>query len=384
MGCETATNFQYSRGLEGVIAAITSLSCIDGEEGILIYRGIPIEAIAKNSTFEETAYFLLFGKLPTRVELDNFIGDLKEHRKLSQEEIRLIESFPKDSHPMDALRTSVSIMGLYDPSKGSGSRETNLRIGIRIISKMPSVIAAFDRMRNGKDIIPPNDSLGHAANFLYMLKGKIPDEEDARTFDVALILHEDHGLNASTFASMVTASTLSDMYSSIVSGIGTLKGPLHGGANERVLKMLNEIGKVERAEKYIMNAITQHRKIMGFGHRVYKAYDPRAKILKDFAEKISKKHKEMTLIQIGEKIEKVMIRELSKKGIFPNVDFYSGIVYHFLGIPTDIFTPIFAMARVVGWVSHIIEYTQANRIFRPRGIYNGPIDVEYVPIEERG
>lgn len=384
MGCETATNFQYSRGLEGVIAAITSLSCIDGDEGILIYRGIPIEAIANNSTFEETAYFLLFGKLPTRVELDNFIGDLKEHRALSQEEIRLIESFPKDSHPMDVLRTSVSIMGLYDPSKGAESTETNLRIGIRIISKMPSVIAAFDRIRNGKDFIPPNNSLGHAANFLYMLRGKLPDEEDARTLDVTLILHEDHGLNASTFASMVTASTLSDMYSAIVSGIGTLKGPLHGGANERVLKMLNEIGKPEKAEKYIMNAIAEHRKIMGFGHRVYKAYDPRARILKDFAEKISKKRKDMTLIQIGEKIEKVMIRELSKKGIFPNVDFYSGIVYHFLGIPTDIFTPMFAMSRVVGWVSHIIEYTQANRIFRPRGIYNGPIDVEYVPIEERG
>ena len=384
MGCEAATNFQYSRGLEGVIAAITSISCIDGEEGILIYRGIPIQVMAKNSTFEETAYFLLFGKLPTRTELDYFIGDLKEHRALSEHEIGCILSFPKDAHPMDALRTAVSIMGLNDPMKGAESRDINLRIGIKIIAKIPSIIAAFDRMRKGKEIIQPDSNLSHAENFLYMLRGEKPDTEDARILDIALILHADHGMNASTFGSMVTASTLSDMYSAIVTGIGTLKGPLHGGANERVLKMINEIGSEDKAEEYVLNALAEHRKIMGFGHRVYKAYDPRAKILKGYAERLSEKNGDMKFINIGKKIEEVMIREVGKKGIFPNVDFYSGIVYHFLGIPTDLFTPIFAMSRVAGWVAHIVEYLQANRIFRPRAIYNGPVDVEYTPMEERG
>lgn len=384
MGCETATNFQYSRGLEGVIAAITSISCIDGEEGILIYRGIPIQVMAKNSTFEETAYFLLFGKLPTRTELDYFIGDLKEHRALSEHEIGCILNFPKDAHPMDALRTAVSIMGLNDPMKGAESRDINLRIGIKIIAKIPSIIAAFDRMRKGKEIIQPDSNLSHAENFLYMLRGEKPDTEDARILDIALILHADHGMNASTFGSMVTASTLSDMYSAIVTGIGTLKGPLHGGANERVLKMINEIGSEDKAEEYVLNALAEHRKIMGFGHRVYKAYDPRAKILKGYAERLSEKNGDMKFINIGKKIEEVMIREVGKKGIFPNVDFYSGIVYHFLDIPTDLFTPIFAMSRVAGWVAHIVEYLQANRIFRPRAIYNGPVDVEYTPMEERG
>ena len=384
MGCEAATNFQYSRGLEGVIAAITSTSCIDGEEGILIYRGIPIQVMAKNSTFEETAYFLLFGKLPTRTELDYFIGDLKEHRTLSEHEIGCILNFPKNAHPMDALRTAVSIMGLNDPMKGAESRDINLRIGIKIIAKIPSIIAAFDRMRDGKEIVLPDNNLSHAENFLYMLRGEKPDTEDARILDIALILHADHGMNASTFGSMVTASTLSDMYSAIVTGIGTLKGPLHGGANERVLKMIKEIGSEDKAEEYVLNALAEHRKIMGFGHRVYKAYDPRAKILKGYAERLSEKNGDMKFINIGKKIEEVMIREVGKKGIFPNVDFYSGIVYHFLDIPTDLFTPIFAMSRVAGWVAHIVEYLQANRIFRPRAIYNGPVDVEYTPMEERG
>ncbi len=383
MGCESSQNFHFSRGLEGVIASITSMSCIDGEEGILIYRGIPIEALAKNSSFEETAYYLLFGKLPTRAELDYFIGDLKEHSKLSDAEINCIKNFSRDAHPMDALRTSTSIMGLFEHMEGTESRETQLRLGIRIIAKIPSVIAAFDRFRNGKEIIQPDGKLSHAANFLYMLRGEQPSQEDARTFEVALILHQDHGLNASTFGAMVTASTLSDIFSAIVTGIGTLKGPLHGGANERVLKMLKEIGTPDKAEEYVLQTLKEHRKIMGFGHRVYKAYDPRAKILKAYAEKISERNGDMSLIQIGEKIEEVMIREVSKKGIFPNVDFYSGIVYHFLKIPTDLFTPIFAMARVVGWVGHIVEYLDANRIFRPRAIYNGPIDMEYTPMDKR-
>jgi len=245
------------------------------------------------------------------------------------------------------------------------------------------MIAYYHRARTGEEVVPPNPELGHAANFLYMLHGKKPDEEEARIFDIALILHAEHGLNASTFAAMVTASTLSDINSAIVSAIGALKGPLHGGANERVLRMLDEIGSVDKAEEYVLNALAEKRRIMGFGHRVYKTYDPRARILKQYAEYLSEKYNDRKYISIGEKIEEIMIRELGKKGIFPNVDFYSGIVYHFLGIPRDLFTPVFAMARSVGWAAHVCEYTQNNRIFRPRAYYTGPDYVEYVPIEQR-
>ncbi|NPA76006.1 MAG: citrate synthase [Euryarchaeota archaeon] len=380
---ETGGVIQYSKGLEGVIAALSSISAIDGAQGKLIYRGIPIEMLAKYSTYEETAYLLLYGELPTKNALDEFTVLMRELRHIPPKVEMCITELPPNPHPMDILKVAVAHSGLYDPDQYRCCREGVMRKVIRIIAQIPTMIAYYHRARTGQEIVPPNPELGHAANFLYMLHGKEPDEEEARIFDIAMILHAEHGLNASTFAAMVTASTLSDINSAIVSAIGTLKGPLHGGANERVLKMLDEIGTPDRAEEYVLNALKEKRRIMGFGHRVYKTYDPRARILKEYAEYLSKKYNDTKWIEMGEKIEEIMIREVGKKGIFPNVDFYSGIVYQFLGIPRDLFTPVFTMARSVGWAAHVCEYTQNNRIFRPRAYYTGPDYVEYVPIEQR-
>ena len=374
---------QYSKGLEGVIAALSSISYIDGSNGRLIYRGIPIEMLAKYSTYEETAYLLLNGELPRKDALDEFSSKLRKYRNLPEKVEECLLELPPNPHPMDILKVAVAHSGLYDPDQHLSCREGAVDKVIRIVAQIPTMIAYYHRARMGKEVVPPDPELGHAENFLYMLHGKKPDKEEARIFDVALILHAEHGLNASTFAAMVTASTLSDINSAIVSAIGTLKGPLHGGANERVLKMLEEIGSPDRVEEYVLNALREKRRIMGFGHRVYKTYDPRARILKEYAEYLSEKHGDRKWISIGEKIEEVMIRELGKKGIFPNVDFYSGIVYSFLGIPRDLFTPVFAMARSVGWAAHVCEYVQNNRIFRPRAYYIGPDYVEYVPIEKR-
>jgi len=380
---EDKGTIEYSKGLEGVIAALSSISAIDGKEGKLIYRGIPIEMLAKYSTYEETVYLLLYGELPTKGDLEKFDREMRELRYLPKKVEDCIKELPPNPHPMDILKVAVAHTALYDPDRLRCCREGVMRKVIRIIAQIPTIIAYYHRARTGQEIIPPDPELGHAANFLYMLHGKKPDKEEARIFDVALILHAEHGLNASTFAAMVTASTLSDINSAIVSAIGALKGPLHGGANERVLKMLDEIGSADKAEEYVLNALKEKRRIMGFGHRVYKTYDPRARILKKYAEYLSEKYEDRKYIKIGEKIEEIMIRELGKKGIFPNVDFYSGIVYHFLGIPRDLFTPVFAMARSVGWAAHVCEYTQNNRIFRPRAYYIGPDYVEYIPIEHR-
>ena len=380
---EDKGTIEYSKGLEGVIAALSSISAIDGKEGKLIYRGIPIEMLAKYSSYEETAYLLLYGELPTKNDLEKFDSEMRELRVLPKKVEECIVRLPPNPHPMDILKVAVAHTALYDPDRLRCCREGVMRKVIRIIAQIPTIIAYYHRARTGQDIIPPNPDLGHAANFLYMLHGKVPDKEEARIFDVALILHAEHGLNASTFAAMVTASTLSDINSAIVSAIGALKGPLHGGANERVLRMLDEIGSPDKAEEYVLSALKEKRRIMGFGHRVYKTYDPRARILKEYAEYLSERYEDRKYIKIGEKIEEIMIRELGKKGIFPNVDFYSGIVYHFLGIPRDLFTPVFAMARSVGWAAHVCEYTQNNRIFRPRAYYIGPDYVEYIPIEQR-
>ena len=373
----------YSKGLDGVIAALSSISAIDGEKGELTYRGIPIEVLAKYSTYEETAYLILYSKLPTKKELEDFTNQLKELRYLPKRVEEKLRELPLGSDPMDILKIAVAYAELYDPDRNKSCHEGAMRKVIQIIAQIPTIIAYYHRVRVGQEIVPPNPDLSHAANFLYMLHGNMPDEEDARIFDIALILHAEHGLNASTFAAMVTGSTLSDINSAIVSAIGTLKGPLHGGANKEVFKMLEEIGTPDKAEEYIFNALKERRKVMGFGHRVYKTYDPRAKILKEYAEYLSDKYEDRRWISISEKIEEVMTRKLGKKGIFPNIDFYSGIVYHFLGIPHDLFTPVFAMARSVGWAAHVCEYVQNNRIFRPRAYYIGPIYVEYTPIDQR-
>jgi citrate synthase len=366
--------------LEDVPAAESVLTYIDGQEGKLYYLGIPIEEWAENSTYEEVALSLLLRRLPTKGELKVFDAALRSSRDLPEEVIEFIYDLPPQTHPMSALRSVVSLLESYDEDAKRDDLDAKFRIALRLIAKFPTIVAYFDRVRKNFDIVRPNSSLSHAENFLYMLTGKIPTKYESKVMDVALILHADHEMNASTFASLVVASTLSDMYSTIVAGIGALKGPLHGGANEAVLKMFDEIGSVDNVEKYIEESLAQKKKIVGFGHRVYKAYDPRAKILKKFAEELAKESK---YYEIAVKVEEYMMKKVAQKGIFPNVDFYSGIVYNALGISTDLFTPIFAIARVAGWAAHVLEYLEDNRIFRPSSIYRGELDKKYIPIDQR-
>ena len=372
----------FSHGLEGVAAFETSISYIDGTDGILIYRGIPIEELAEKSTYEETAYFLIYGSLPTKAELNKFSNDLENHISLDTEDIKWLKDFPVAAHPMDVLNTCVSLMSLPEGGDYEVGRQSDLKAGIQIMGKMPSIIAAFDRIRKGKEPIPPDNKLSYAANFLWMLNGEKPKEKEARILDLCLILHAEHGVCASTFATLVTSSTMADVYSSIVSGIGTLKGYLHGGANEQVIRMLERIGGPENVEKYLNEATKKKEKIMGFGHRVYKALDPRARILKNYARDLTRKRDEV-LFKTALKVEEVMEKKFGPKGIYPNVDFYSGFVYKALGIPTDMFTSIFAIARSAGWIAHILEYRESSRIFRPRGIYSGPVNVKYIPVKAR-
>ena len=372
----------FSHGLEGVAAFETAISYIDGKDGILIYRGIPIEELAEKSNYEETAYFLIYGSLPTVAELKDFSEDLESHISLNTDGIKWLKDFPVAAHPMDVLNTCVSLMSLPEGGNYEVCRESDLRAGIQIMGKMPSYVAAFNRIRKGKHPILPDSKLSYAANFLWMLNGEKPKEKEEKIMDLCLILHAEHGVCASTFATLVTSSTFSDVYSSIVSAIGTLKGYLHGGANEQVIRMLERIGSPENVEDYINEATKKKEKIMGFGHRVYKALDPRARILKEYARDLTGKRDEV-LFKTALKLEEVMEKKFGPKGVYPNVDFYSGFVYKALGIPTDMFTSIFAMARCAGWIAHILEYRESSRIFRPRGIYSGPVNVKYIPIKER-
>ncbi len=372
----------FSHGLEGVAAFETSISYIDGKDGILIYRGIPIEELAEKSSYEETAYFLIYGSLPTISELKRFSQDLETHISLDPEDIKWLKDFPVAAHPMDVLNTCVSLMSLPEGGDYEVCRESDLKAGTHIMGKIPSFVAAFDRIRKGKQPIPPDNKLSYAANFLWMLNGEKPKEKEAKIMNLCLILHAEHGVCASTFGTLVTSSTFTDVYSSIVTAIGTLKGYLHGGANEQVIRMLERIGGPENVEKYINEATEKKEKIMGFGHRVYKALDPRARILKKYAKDLTGKRDEV-LFKTALKVEEIMEKKFGPKGIYPNVDFYSGFVYKALGIPTDMFTSIFAMARCAGWIAHILEYRESNRIFRPRGIYSGPVNVRYIPIKER-
>ncbi len=373
----------FARGLEGVHVATTAISWIDGQNGVLLYRGIPIEEIAKHSNFEETSYLILYGKLPTKQQLEEFDAALKKNREIPDDLLDVIRKFPKDTHSMHVIRTAISFLGGFDPDAEDNTPEANYEKSIKIIAKFPTVVAAASIIRRGLEVIPPDSSLSMAANFLYMMSGEKPTAEEEKIMDTIMILHIEHGMNASTFSSIVTISTLADIYSAITSAIGTLKGPLHGGANERALRMIKEIGTRDNVRQYVENALANKQKIMGFGHRVYKAYDPRAKILRGYAESLSKSRGDMSGIEIAEEIEKIMIEKVGGKGIFPNVDFYSGLVYSHLNIPMEDFTPIFAMARSVGWCAHVMEYLEQNRIFRPRAVYVGSKDAHYVPIDER-
>jgi citrate synthase len=368
-------------GLEGIVAASSTVSYIDGNIGKLVYCGYNIHDLAEHSTFEEVVYLLWNSRLPTQSELDELKTQLNKESGIPAEIQQLIRALPAGINSMDMLRTVVSALSLYDPDGQDMSREANVRKAIRLTAKFPTIVTTFQRIRNGLEPIEPRDDLSIAGNFLYTLRGEIPDDIATRTIDVALILHADHELNASTFAARVTAATLSDMYSSVVSAIGALKGPLHGGANEGVIKNLLEIGSVDKVEDWTLEQFAKKNKIMGFGHRVYHTEDPRATHLREMSGQLGERTGESKYYDMSRKMEEVVKRE---KGLNANVDFYSASTYYALGIPTDLFTPIFACSRISGWTAHILEQYANNRLIRPRAEYIGPMDVKYTPISERG
>jgi citrate synthase len=373
------------QGLEGVVIAQTSLSRIDGQKGELFYRGIDIHDLAENATFEEVAYLLWYGRLPTRTELDEFKARLTAHRRMPLPLRMMLPNFPKQATPMEVLRTATAALSMFDPTaEETRSFEGNLEKAMRLTAVFPSILAAFDRARDGLDPIDPDPELSHAANFLYMLHGVKPDEDSVKALDVYLILLAEHGMNASTFSARVTASTLGDIYSAVVSAIGTLKGPLHGGANQAVMEMLEEIGEEKNAKSYVRRALENKQRIMGIGHRVYKTEDPRVRHLRRLSAVLSIEVCEPKWHIISLRIEEVALPVLRKKDLYTNVDFYSATVLHCLGIPTDMFTPLFAMGRIVGWTAHIFEQYAHNRLIRPRAEYVGPQNAVWVPLEERG
>jgi citrate synthase len=377
-------SIDYIPGLAGVPATRSKIGLIDGQKGVLSYRGYTVDQLAEHSNFEEVAYLLLRGNLPSQTELDDFIGNLRNHRRLKFRIIDMIKTLPETGHPMDALVATLSAIGMFYPEGIMDDPERRWGAAVRIFTKVPTIVAAYARIRNGDEPVTPRDDLGHAANFLYMLTEKEPDPLIARVMDVALILHAEHGMNASTFAARVTGSTLADPYAVIGAAIATLAGPLHGGANEDVLDMLNAIpdGKAG-VTAFAEEGIAAKRKFAGFGHRVYKVKDPRATILQGLAVKLFEKFGRTELYDVARDLEDVIETHLGPKGIYPNVDFYSGIVYQKMGIAEDLFTPIFAIARTAGWLSHWLEQLQNNRIFRPSQIYEGDRALKYKAIAER-
>jgi citrate synthase len=367
-------------GLEGVVVARSRLCSIDGHNGILIYSGYDVGDLAEHSSYEEVCFLTLHGRLPLREEMDEFVSDLAAHRELSEETDSVVDMLATHAAPMEMLRTAVSSDSFDDPDKDSNAADANIRKATRLIAKMPTMVARYHRRRSGLEPIPPDASLSHAANFLHMLNGEPVTESAAKTFDVALILHADHEMNASTFTARVIASTLSDMHSAITGAIGALKGPLHGGANEQVMRLLQSIPPDASVDAEIRARLDRKERIMGFGHRVYKTWDPRAVILKRFSKQLGEEAGDPRWYDMSEQIEHTVIAE---KGLYPNVDFYSASTYHYLGIDTGLFTPIFAMSRVVGWAAHVIEQHADNRLIRPSSEYVGPSARVYEPIERR-
>jgi citrate synthase len=373
------------KGLEGVVVAESTISEVDGANGRLIYAGYAIEDLAANVTFEEVCHLLWYGELPTKSQLETLCKRFSENSAVPNEVLDIIRKSPK-AHPMALLRTTVSALAGYDADAEDMSPEANDRKAVRLTAQATTLTAAIERIRNGQEPIAPKSGLSLAGNFLYMLWGKEATATQERIIDAALTLHAEHGMNASTFAARVTVATLSDMHSGITSAVGTLKGPLHGGANEQVMRMLMKIGKPENAAQWVRDALERGDKIMGFGHRVYRTTDPRAKILKDLAEKLSTESGDTPWLDISEHIQTTMREEMDKKGkkIYPNVDFFSASVYYTLGIPLDLFTNIFACARMAGWTAHIHEQLKDNRLIRPGVDYVGPRDKKSKPIAQRG
>ncbi len=370
------------KGLEGIVASKTAISLVDGHNGRLFYQGVEINDLAEHATFEETVYLLWHGVLPTQAQLDELDRNLKAHRAMPDQLVDLLRLLPKDATPMAVLRTAVSGLATFYPDSNETTPEALVKHATILTACFPTIVAAWHRLRQSKEVMQPRDDLNHAANFLYMLNGEEPNERAARVLDIALILHADHGLNASTFAARVTASTLADMFSSITSALGALKGPLHGGANEQVMRMLESIGSLDRVKPWIDEALGQKKKIMGFGHRVYRQDDPRALILRRIAREVGEANNDTLWYELSQAIEDYM-GEL-KPGLPINVDFYSASTYHVLGVPTDMFTPIFAISRVAGWTAHVIEQLANNRLIRPDALYIGPMNVPYTPIAARG
>ena len=370
------------KGLEGIVATNSSICWIDGDAGVLSYRGIDIHELAERSTFEETTYLLWFGRLPKPAELADFTRKLAEARKLDPKIIELLRTVPASGSPMEVLRTAVSMLSLYDADEKDNSHDANVRKSFRLTSQIAMIVAYFDRIRKGKPVVQPDLSLSHAANFLWMLNGEKPSDTATRTFDIALILHADHELNASTFAARVIAATLADIHSAITGAIGALKGPLHGGANEATMRLLYAIDKAGAdPTDYVRQMFAEKKKISGFGHRVYHTEDPRATHLRRMSEELSKTAGNMKWFEMSRKIEQFVKQE---KKLNANVDFYSASTYTLLGIDIDLFTPIFAVSRIAGWAAHVIEQHDDNRLIRPRAEYVGPAyPARYVPIEDR-
>lgn len=377
------------KGLEGVLVAESELSHVDGDAGRLIYRGYPIEDLAAEATYEEVVYLLWHGELPTRSALDEFTGRMVDEREVPDDVIDLIRTLAAaGEHPMAALRTATSMLSAYEPltDPDPGDLDAGLEMARRITAKMPTVLAAYDRARNGDEPVEPRSDLGHAANFLYMLTGEEPSAVATETFDMALTLHADHGLNASTFTALVIASTLADMYNAVIGGIGALSGSLHGGANQDVMEVLFEIDESGKGPReWIEAAVANDRRIPGWGHRVYNVKDPRSEILQAQLEELTEYSGESKWLEYTTTIEAYLTDEvgLPDRGIAPNVDFYSGSVYDQLGIPFDFYTPIFAMSRVGGWVGHVLEYQADNRLIRPRARYTGPQSQDWISIDQR-
>ena len=374
---------EYKPGLEGIPAAQSSISYVDGQQGILEYRGIRIEELAEKSTFLETAYLLIWGILPTREELKQFEDEIRYHRRIKYRIRDMMKCFPETGHPMDALQASAAALGLFYSRRALANPNYIREAVVRLLAKIPTMVAAFQLMRKGNDPVRPRDDLDYAANFLYMLNEREPDPLAAHIFDVCLTLHAEHTINASTFSARVTASTLTDPYAVVASAVGTLAGPLHGGANEEVITMLEEIGSVENVRSWLDTSLERKTKIMGFGHRVYKVKDPRATCLQGLAEQLFEKFGHDKYYDIAIELEKAVEEKLGHKGIYPNVDFYSGLVYRKMGIPEDLFTPVFAIARVAGWLAHWKEQLDENRIYRPTQIYTGEHGNPYIAIEQR-
>jgi citrate synthase len=373
-------------GLEGVVVGQSRLSWIDGVAGELVYGGYEIDDLARNSTFEEVCYLLWNGELPNAEQLAGLTAQLEAERGVSDELMGMLRAYPKDADPMAALRTAVSALGMFDGAADDNSDAENRRKAILLTAKMPTIVAAFDRIRQGREPVAPKAGLSTAANFLYMLNGEEADEVRVRTMDVALVLHAEHGMNASTFAARVTAGTLSDIYSAITSAIGTLKGPSHGGANVEVMNMLREIDESGTDPKeWVLQALESGRRIMGFGHCVYKAVDPRATVLRELADQIMQGSQQTRWLDLSDRIRGVMAEEMEKKGkkIYPNVDFFSASVYTTLGIGMDLFTAVFAIARVPGWTAHLLEQYANNRLIRPEVDYVGPRGLKVKPLAQR-